>query len=76
MTLKKVPRVKEVHPAVKPRWAPLIWKCPHCDGAVISNIKLGQVGRGDECSICGGVSFITVEWVAPPEEPTEQVQPI
>ena len=77
MTLEKVPHVVEVHPATSPEWAPLIWQCPYCGAAVVSNIKLDQAGRGDECGICGGVSFIIVEWVDPPRgEPTEQVQAI
>ena len=73
MTLEKVPRVTQVIPAVDPRWAPLIWKCPHCGASNVSNINLGQGGRGDECASCGAVSLIIVEWV---ENPTEQVKAI
>lgn len=77
MTLEKVPKVTQVLPAVNPRWAPLIWACPYCGAAVVSNIKIDQAGRGDECGVCGGVSFIIVEWVTPPKgEPTEQVKPV
>jgi len=77
MTLKKIPRVTQVIPAVEPRWAPIIWRCPYCGATVVSNIKIGQAGRGDECGPCGGVSFIVVEWVDPPREtPTEQVKAV
>ena len=76
MFLDKIPQVTEVIPAVAPRWAPLIWICPHCGAHNESNINLGQAGRGDECSVCGGVSFIIVEWVEPPAEPTEQVKAV
>ena len=77
MTLEKVPRITQVIPATSPEWAPLIWECPYCGAAVVSNITLGQGGRGDKYSMCGVVSFIVVEWVDPPKEtPTERVKVI
>ena len=71
-----IPKVTEVIPAVAPRWAPLIWTCPHCGAHTASNINIGQAGRGDECSVCGGVSFIIIEWVDAPQEPEERVNAV
>jgi len=76
MPLDKIPRVTQVLPAAPPRWAPLIWTCPYCGTRNTSNISLGQAGRGDECPVCGGISFIVVEWVISPHEPEERVEPV
>ena len=77
MTLEKIPRVLEVIPTTQPKWAPLIYECPYCHNPVAININLDQLGRGSECPVCGGVSFIKVEWVDPPKEATtEQVKAI